>query len=136
MHGLSPTVYRPDMVIVPNKAQRHIHAITYNKDTSSFAQHILNKGHFYGNIQNTVEIIQVTQNGTHINSLEKFHIYCAHQPNEQMNEIVFISKILYSTSYTQWFLPFVDQFTALHFTVTDAPPAARHIQILPMNQYA
>jgi hypothetical protein len=66
MHGLSPTVYRPDMAIVPNRAQKTYTAIKYNKDTFSYAQHILNKGHFYGNIQNTVEIIQVTKNGTHI----------------------------------------------------------------------
>jgi hypothetical protein len=33
-------------------------------------------------------------------------------------------------------LTFVDRFTALHFKVTDAPLAARCIQILLMNQYA
>jgi hypothetical protein len=33
-------------------------------------------------------------------------------------------------------LTFVDLFTALHFTATSAPPAARCIRILPMNNYA
>jgi hypothetical protein len=31
-------------------------------------------------------------------------------------------------------LTFLGRFTALRFTVTDAPLAARRIQILPMNQ--
>jgi hypothetical protein len=31
-------------------------------------------------------------------------------------------------------LTFVDQFMALYFTAIDTPPAARCIQILPMNQ--
>jgi hypothetical protein len=33
-------------------------------------------------------------------------------------------------------LTFVDRFTALRFTATGAPPAARRIQILQMNPYA
>jgi hypothetical protein len=33
-------------------------------------------------------------------------------------------------------LTVVDQFTALRFTATGAPPAARQIRIFPMNQYA
>jgi hypothetical protein len=31
---------------------------------------------------------------------------------------------------------FINPFTTLRFTVTGAPPAARRIQILPMNKYA
>jgi hypothetical protein len=30
----------------------------------------------------------------------------------------------------------IDEFTALRFTVTGAPPAARRIRILPMTQHA
>jgi hypothetical protein len=33
-------------------------------------------------------------------------------------------------------LTFVDQFKALPFTATGAPPTARRIRILPMSQYA
>jgi hypothetical protein len=32
----------------------------YNKDTSAYAQHMLNTGHSYGNTQNTIEITQIT----------------------------------------------------------------------------
>jgi hypothetical protein len=30
----------------------------------------------------------------------------------------------------------LDEFTALHFTAVGAPPAARLMRILPMNQHA
>jgi hypothetical protein len=39
------------------------------------------------------------------------------------------------TSYRD-VLTFVDRFTALRFTATGAPSAARRIQILPMIQYS
>jgi hypothetical protein len=71
-------------------------AIKYNKDTSTYAQHILNTGHSYGNIQHTMEIIQVTQKGSYMNNLEKYHTYCAHQQGIQVNEVLFDLKILYS----------------------------------------
>jgi hypothetical protein len=38
--------------------------------------------------------------------------------------------------YIYIYITFVDRFTALRFTATSAPPAARRILILPMNQYA
>jgi hypothetical protein len=38
---------------------------------------------------------------------------------------------IYKEVYT-----FLSWFTALRFTATDAPLAARRIQILPLNQYA
>jgi hypothetical protein len=41
---------------------------------------------------------------------------------------------MYMCVYIQFF-KFVDRFTALRFTVTDAQPAARRIRILPMNQH-
>jgi hypothetical protein len=42
--------------------KEHIRTIKYecNKDTSTYVQHIINTGHSYGNIQNTVEVFQVT----------------------------------------------------------------------------
>jgi hypothetical protein len=33
-------------------------------------------------------------------------------------------------------LIFADRFTALRFTATGAPPVARRMRILPINQYA
>jgi hypothetical protein len=36
--------------------KEHIRAIKYNRDTSTYAQHILDTGHEYGNVKNTMEI--------------------------------------------------------------------------------
>jgi hypothetical protein len=44
--------------------------------------------------------------------------------------------LLPSDTYTESFFNFVDLFTALHFMVTGASPAARCIWILLMNQHA
>jgi hypothetical protein len=63
--------------------------IKYNKDASTYAQHIPNAGHPYGNIQSTMKIIQLTHKGRHMDSLEKFHVYSMHQQNKQMNEVLF-----------------------------------------------
>jgi hypothetical protein len=72
----------------------YINAIQYSKDASTYSQHILNTGHPCWNKQNIIEIIQITQKGRHMNSLEKFYIYYAHQENKQM-KYFFISKILH-----------------------------------------
>jgi hypothetical protein len=47
--------------------------------------------------------------------------------NIKENFYIYINKEVYT---------FLSWFTALRFTATDAPLAARHIQILLMNQYA
>jgi hypothetical protein len=70
--------------------KEHIRAIQYNKkENSTYAQHIIDTGHTYGTIQNTMEILHTTQKGKYMNCLEKFHIYCAHKDKKQMNEILF-----------------------------------------------
>jgi hypothetical protein len=47
-----------------------------------------------------MEIIQITQKGRHMNSLEKFHIYCAHQQDIQMNEVLFdLQNPIFDTIY-------------------------------------
>jgi hypothetical protein len=48
----------------------------------------------------------------------------------------FLSVKTYMVHFYKEVLNFVDQFTALRFTVTSAPPAVIRIQILPKNQYA
>jgi hypothetical protein len=53
-----------------------------NKDTCTYAQHILNTGHTYGNIENTMEIIQIAKKGRHMNSTEKYPIYFMYKTNK------------------------------------------------------
>jgi hypothetical protein len=39
-----------------------------------FAQHILNTGHVYGCIEDTMMILHTINKGVHTNTLDKFHI--------------------------------------------------------------
>jgi hypothetical protein len=60
----------------------------YNKDTSTYAQHITNTGHTYGNMQDTMEIIQVAINGRHMNNIQKYDIICIQkQKKKQMKDL-------------------------------------------------
>jgi hypothetical protein len=80
--------------------KQHIRAIKHNSDTSTYAQHILNNGHTYGNINDTMDIIKITQKNRHMNILENFHIYCAYRDNTHMNEILFdIHNPIFDTLY-------------------------------------
>jgi hypothetical protein len=54
-------------------------------------------------IQGTMEIVQITQKEKYMNSLEKFHIYCAHQQDIQMNEILFdFQNPIFDTIYNHY----------------------------------
>jgi hypothetical protein len=76
MHGLFPAVQRSDRAITTKRYYKeHIPAILCNKDTSTYVQHLLNTEQFYGNIENTMKIIQITQRRS-INSLGKILYSC------------------------------------------------------------
>jgi hypothetical protein len=53
----------------------HIQATKGNRDAPMFAQRILNTGHAYGYIEDTMTILHNTGKGPHMNSLERFHSY-------------------------------------------------------------
>jgi hypothetical protein len=65
-------IHRANRTIVHTRYKEHIRAIKYNKNTFKCAQHVLNTGHTYGNIQNTMEIIQTAKKGKYMNSIEKY----------------------------------------------------------------
>jgi hypothetical protein len=55
--------------------KEHIQVIHTNKTTSRYAQHILDTGHSYGTIEDTLNILHFKKKGPLMNSLEQFHIY-------------------------------------------------------------
>jgi hypothetical protein len=67
---------------------RYKEHIRHNSDNSTYTQHILNNTHTYGNINDTMRVINITQKGRHMNSLEKYHIYRAYRNNAHMNKIL------------------------------------------------
>jgi hypothetical protein len=52
----------------------HIQAIRNSNSNSVYSNHILNTGHTYGSITDTMDIIQTEKKGKHLNGLERYHI--------------------------------------------------------------
>jgi hypothetical protein len=55
--------------------REHIQAIRTNKHTSEYAQHILDMGHAYCKMEETMDIIHITRKGHLLNTFERFYIY-------------------------------------------------------------
>jgi hypothetical protein len=53
----------------------HIQDIRNNKNETGFLHHILNTGHSYNKIENTLKILNIQDKGPYLNTLEKFRIY-------------------------------------------------------------
>ena len=64
----------------------HKRAFQYNTTQSKFTQHLLTHGHSFGNLENTMEIIQLQKKGTHLNTVERFHIHKEVITNNHLNE--------------------------------------------------
>jgi hypothetical protein len=55
--------------------KEHIHAIRSNDGNSRHSNHILNTGHTYGTVTDTMDVIRTRRKGRHLNTLERYHIY-------------------------------------------------------------
>jgi hypothetical protein len=53
--------------------KEHIHAIRKNNGNSGYSNHILDTGHTYGTMTDTMDIIKTGRQGRHLNTLEKYH---------------------------------------------------------------
>jgi hypothetical protein len=54
--------------------EKHIQAIRNENSNWGYSSHILNTGHTYGTIINTMDIIRTQEEGKLLNTLEKYHI--------------------------------------------------------------
>jgi hypothetical protein len=66
--------------------KEHIRAIKYNKESSGYAQHILNTGHSYGKTEDIMDIIKIENKGKHLDTLEKYHIFYAYKQHKHLND--------------------------------------------------
>jgi hypothetical protein len=66
--------------------KEHIHDIRTNNGNTEYSNHILNTGHTYSPIPNTMEIITTGKKGKHLNILERYYIYKTNKENIQMND--------------------------------------------------
>jgi hypothetical protein len=63
----------------------HIHNIRSNNSNTGYSNHILNTGHTYGTVQDTMEIITLGKEGKYLNALARYHIYKVSRDNLSMN---------------------------------------------------
>jgi hypothetical protein len=67
------------------KYKEHIQAIRINNANSGYSNHtsILNTGHTYGTITDTMNVIRNGRKGGYLNILEKYHIFKISKTNIQ-----------------------------------------------------
>ena len=51
-----------------------------------YAQHLIEHDHPIGTIQNTMQILRHQNKGTHLNTLERFHIYTEYITDNHIND--------------------------------------------------
>jgi hypothetical protein len=54
--------------------KEHKRDIHNNRQTLGYVQHILRTGHAFGKVHEIMEVIKIEQKGSHLNTLENFHI--------------------------------------------------------------
>jgi hypothetical protein len=55
--------------------KEHIQAIRNNNGNTGYLNPVLNTGHAYRSITDTMEVVKIEKKGKHLNTLEKYHIY-------------------------------------------------------------
>jgi hypothetical protein len=66
--------------------KEHIHDIRSNNGKSGYSNHILNTGHAYGVMTDTMDVITTGRKGKHLNTLERYNIYRTSRENLHMND--------------------------------------------------
>jgi hypothetical protein len=67
--------------------REHIQAIRSNCSKSGYSNHILNTGHTYGTITDTIDVMRIGKKSWHLNTLERYHIYRMYKNNLRMNDV-------------------------------------------------
>lgn len=57
-----------------------------NRNNTGFSQHILDPGHSYGNINNTMTVFRTAEEGQYMNSREKYYIQKTAKQNLQLHD--------------------------------------------------
>jgi hypothetical protein len=68
------------------KYKEHRQAIRNNNSNLGYWKHILNTGHTYGSVTNTMKALKTQRKGKHLNTLERYYIYKMRKTGIQMND--------------------------------------------------
>jgi hypothetical protein len=85
--------------------KEHIQAIRINNSNSGYSNHMLNTGHAYGTITDTMDIIKTGRKGKHLNTLEKYHICRISKDNLHMNDTYIDTYETLHELYTRQHIP-------------------------------
>jgi hypothetical protein len=66
--------------------KEHLLSFRHNNYESKFAQHIHENKHSFGPIEDIMDILYITNKGTHMNTREKYHIYKTTKEGKQSND--------------------------------------------------
>jgi hypothetical protein len=66
--------------------KEHIRTIRNNNDKSGYSNHILNAGHAYGSITDTMKIVKIEKKGKSLKHTRKYHIYKMSKNRLRMND--------------------------------------------------
>ena len=66
--------------------KEHKNAFKTNSHISNYAKHILKQSHTLGPIQQTKQILQFQDKGSHLNTIERFFIYAEFLKNTHLND--------------------------------------------------
>jgi hypothetical protein len=99
---MSKKIYWPNRKNIKTRYKEHVQAMRNNRPDTGYCRHILDTGHAYGSIENTMAIIRKAKKGKFLNSLEKCHIFLASKQDICMNEFgTEHSNPIYETIYQQ-----------------------------------
>lgn len=66
--------------------KEHIRDIKKNRQCSKFVQHMIETGHKYSTIENTMKILHIENKSKIFNTYERFHIYEITKQHIQLND--------------------------------------------------
>jgi hypothetical protein len=71
-----------------NRYNEHVKYIRSNNDITDYSPHILNTGHAFGKLQDTLKNnLKLQRKDPHLKTLEKFHIYKENKTGQLLNEV-------------------------------------------------
>jgi hypothetical protein len=66
--------------------KEHVQAVRSNCSKSGYSTHILNTGHSYGKITDTMDVIRIRRKSKHLSTSERY-IYKVYKNNLHMNDV-------------------------------------------------
>jgi hypothetical protein len=66
--------------------KEHIQAIRNNNGNSGYSKHMLNTGHTYRSVIDTMKVLKMQRKEMHLNTLERYYIYKMRKNGIQMKD--------------------------------------------------